>query len=98
MPSPAAPPPALTPRRAGGGLEDSRAAGLQNCLQRFDPIIGRLEEEVFEHRLGALKLPHERLRLRLGWHRPAVLRERAIADRLSQDSYATTLSMLEEVG
>jgi len=73
------------------------AARGEHSLQRFDAVVGRLEKEIFHHRLGTLELRDQHLRVGTTRHLAAHLRHHAVATRAMQYHEDAPLSRLHEV-
>ena len=90
-------------RRRDARLDGRRAARdrlparLEHGFERFDAVVGRLEEEIVHDRLRPLELLHERERHGSARHRAAELRVDAVARRPAIDRDRALLPRLEEV-
>jgi hypothetical protein len=74
------------------------SARSEHSFQRFDPVVGRLEEQILHHRLGSLELGDQHFCVGATGHLAAHLGHHAVAARSVQDDEDAPLSRLHEVG
>ena len=72
-------------------------ASSENCLERLDPVVSRLQKQVLHDGLGALELRNQHLCMCAAGHLAADLGDHAIAARPMEDDDNSPFPRLHEI-